>query len=183
MAPSGTRVLAVNGPVTVVQPPPPVLVAAGADRVRRRAAAAANRQRSPTIALRQRTRRRWLIAILVVLLLGLAAAAGGWWIGGRWAATPAAVGLTQSQAETLVRDAGLVPRVTVEHHNDVASGLVAQSDPVAGTEQLRGSEVDLLVSSGRPEVPAIPPGTDQTGRDRRTDRGRPDGRGQRHTGL
>ena len=60
----------------------------------------------------------------------------------------------------MVRDAGLVPRVTVEHHNDVASGLVAQSDPVAGTEQLRGSEVDLVVSSGRPQVPAIAPGTD-----------------------
>ena len=44
--------------------------------------------------LRQLKRRRWLIAILVVLLLGLAAAAGGWWIGGRWAATPAAVGLS-----------------------------------------------------------------------------------------
>ncbi len=42
----------------------------------------------------------------------------------------------------------------------MASGLVAQTDPVAGTEQLRGSEVDLLVSSGRPQVPAIAPGTD-----------------------
>ena len=159
VAPSGTRVLSVNGPVTVVQPPPPVLIEPAPTESAPRATA--EPPRSPTIALRQRTRRRWLIAILVVLLIGLAAAAGGWWIGGRWAATPAAVGLTQSQAETLVRDAGLVPRVTVEHHNDVASGLVAQSDPVAGTEQLRGSEVDLLVSSGRPEVPAIPPGTDQ----------------------
>lgn len=160
VAPSGTRVLAVNGPVTVVQPPPALL----APQVSTRAAPrpeAAEPVRSPTVALRQRTRRRWLIAILVVLLVGLAAAAGGWWIGGRWAATPAAVGLTQAQAETLVRNAGLVPRVTVEHHNDVAAGLVAQSDPAAGTEQLRGSEVDLLVSSGRPQVPAIPPGTDQ----------------------
>ena len=159
VAPSGTRVLAVNGPMTVVQPPPPVLVQQVPTESGPRPLA--DPERSPTIAMRQRTRRRWLIAILVVLLLGLAAAAGGWWIGGRWAATPAAVGLTQSQAETLVREAGLVPRVTVEHHNDVASGLVAQSDPVAGTEQLRGSEVDLLVSIGRPEVPAISPGTDQ----------------------
>ncbi len=159
VAPSGTRVLAVNGPATVVQPPPPVLVQQVPTESAPRPAA--EPQRSRTIALRQRTRRRWLIAILVVLLVGLAAAAGGWWVGGRWAATPAAVGLTQTQAETLIRDAGLVPRVTVEHHNDVAAGLVARSDPVAGTQQLRGSEVDLLVSSGRPQVPAIAPGTDQ----------------------
>ena len=159
VAPSGTRVLAANGPVTVAQSPPPVLAQQVPTETAPRPAP--ERERSPTVALRQRTRRRWLIAILVVLLLGLAAAAGGWWIGGRWAATPAAVGLSQSQAETLVREAGLVPRVTVEHHNDVAAGLVAQSDPVAGTEQLRGSEVDLLVSSGRPEVPVIAPGTDQ----------------------
>ena len=113
---------------------------------------------SPTVAMRQRTRRRWLIAILVVVLLGVAAAAGGWWLGGRWAATPAAVGLAQADAEILVRDAGLVPRVTIEHHNDVPAGQVASSYPEAGTEQLRGSEVDLLVSIGRPQVPAIPAG-------------------------
>jgi serine/threonine-protein kinase len=116
--------------------------------------------RSPTVALRRLRRRRWLIAILVVLLLGLAAAAGGWWIGGRWAATPAAVGLAQADAENLIRNAGLVPRVITEHHNDVPSGLVAVTNPAAGTEQLRGSEVDLLVSTGRPQVPSIPAGID-----------------------
>lgn len=114
---------------------------------------------APTVAVRHRTRQRWLIAIVVVVLLGLAAAAGGWWLGGRWAATPAAVGLTQADAEILVRDAGLVPRVVIQHHNDVPAGQVAGSDPVAGTEQLRGSQVDLLVSSGRPQVPTIPAGT------------------------
>jgi serine/threonine-protein kinase len=55
-----------------------------------------------------------------------------------------------------------VPRVTVEHHNEVAAGKVARSDPAAGIEQLRGSTVELLVSSGRPEVPDIAPGTDRT---------------------
>ncbi len=105
-------------------------------------------------------RRRWLIAILVILLLGISAAAGGWWLGGRWAATPAAVGLTQTQAEALIRDAGLVPRVSTGHQNTVPAGVVASSEPDAGSRQLRGSEVDLLVSSGRPEVPSIAPGMD-----------------------
>ena len=113
-----------------------------------------------TSTLRQRRRRRWLIALLVVLLLGLISAAGGWWLGGRWAATPAAAGLTQSQAEALIRDAGLVPRVSTDHSDTIASGVVVGTDPDAGVEQLRGSEVELVVSAGRPTVPNIPSGTD-----------------------
>jgi serine/threonine-protein kinase len=153
--PGGTRMLAAEGPVTVAEQPPavteqhaPLPTTADADRAH-------------TLALRQRRQRRWVIAILVILLLGTAAAAGGWWLGGRWSATPSAVGLSQSDAETLVRNAGLVPRVTTEHHNEVPAGRVASSDPAPGTEQLRGSEVDLLISSGRPLVPAIPAGTDE----------------------
>src|SRR6478735_9267161 len=156
--PGGTRVLA-GGPVTTVPPavsPQPARQQPTMQQPAQPAAAV----RSPTVAVRRLRRRRWLIAVLVVLLLGLAAAAGGWWIGGRWAATPAAVGLAQAEAESLIRDAGLVPRVITEHHNDVPSGLDAVTDPAAGTEQLRGSEVDLLVSTGRPQVPSIPAGID-----------------------
>jgi len=155
--PGGTRVLA-GGPVTTV--PPVVGRQPSGEQPVAPQPQPSQPVRSPTIALRRLRRRRWMIAILVVLLLGLAAAAGGWWLGGRWAATPAAVGLAQADAETLIRDAGLVPRVTTEHHNDVPAGRVAVTDPAAGTEQLRGSEVDLLVSIGRPEVPPIPAGTD-----------------------
>ena len=80
------------------------------------------------------------------------------------------------QAEAMIRDAGLVPRVTIEHHNEVAPGAVAGTDPPAGTEQLRGSEVDVLVSIGRPEVPSIAAGTDPGHRERRAHRRRPDRR-------
>jgi serine/threonine-protein kinase len=153
--PGGTRVLA-GGPVTTVPP----TVGRQLPPTSQQPVQPGATVRSPTVALRRLRRRRWIIAIVVVLLLGLAAAAGGWWIGGRWAATPAAVGLAQADAENLIRDAGLVPRVITEHHNDVPPGLVAVTDPVAGTEQLRGSEVDLLVSTGRPQVPSIPAGID-----------------------
>ncbi len=122
-------------------------------------------QKRPPPVARTRTaaarrRRRWLIALLVVLLLGLISAAGGWWLGGRWAATPAAAGLTQSQAEAAVREAGLVPRVTTGHSDTVPDGVVIGTDPVSGVEQLRGSEVSVLVSAGRPRVPDIKAGTD-----------------------
>jgi eukaryotic-like serine/threonine-protein kinase len=38
--------------------------------------------------------------------------------------------------------------------------VVVGTDPEAGVEQLRGSEVELVVSAGRPTVPAIMAGTD-----------------------
>ncbi|HEY5881741.1 MAG TPA: Stk1 family PASTA domain-containing Ser/Thr kinase [Nakamurella sp.] len=143
--PTGTRLLGGEGsttnPPTAVQTRPPKPV-------------------DPSRALRQRTRRRWLIALLVVLLLGLISAAGGWWLGGRWAATPTTTGLTQSQAEAVIRDAGLVPRAATGHSDTVPAGVVVGTDPDAGVEQLRGSEVELVVSAGRPTVPDIKAGTD-----------------------
>lgn len=116
----------------------------------------------PTQVMRRRRRKRWLIALIVVLLLGLISAAGGWWLGGRWAATPATAGLTQSQAEAAIREAGLVPRTSTGHSDSVPVGLVVQTDPGAGVEQLRGSEVAVVVSAGKPTVPGIKAGTDVT---------------------
>ncbi len=116
----------------------------------------------PTRALRLRRRRRWLIALLVVVLLGLVSAAGGWWLGGRWAATPTTAGLTQAQAEATIREADLVPRVTTDHSDTVPAGVVIGTDPDPGVEQLRGSDVGLTVSAGRPTVPDIKAGLDVT---------------------
>ncbi len=109
---------------------------------------------------RKLTLRRWLIVTLVVLLLGAAAAVGGWWLGsGRWAYTPAAVGASQQSAETLVREAGLVPQISTEPSDTVAQGTVASSSPIPGARVLKGTEVRLVVSSGQPVVPDIPSGT------------------------
>ena len=109
---------------------------------------------------RKLTLRRWLIVTLVVLLLGAAAAVGGWWLGsGRWAYTPAAVGASQQSAETLVREAGLVPQISTEPSDTVAQGTVSSSSPIPGARVLKGTEVRLVVSSGQPVVPDIPSGT------------------------
>ena len=108
----------------------------------------------------RRTRlRRWLIVAVVILLLAALAAAGGWWLGGRWAYTPSSIGVDQPTAEQLVRQAGLIPEVTTGPDNVVPSGAVTATDPRAGSKVLRGSTVRLTVSTGRPTVPAIDPGS------------------------
>ena len=149
--------LAAGGPATAAAPPeapaPPAPVAGGT------APPEQDPARSHAAALRRRRRTRWLIAILIVVLLAVSAAASGWWLAGRGSATPALVGMTQSAAEAATRDAGLIPQVRTEHDDQVPTGQVAGTDPAAGTRQLRGSTVDVLVSIGRPAVPSIAPGT------------------------
>ena len=168
MGPRGTRMLAAGGPGTAAAPPgtppspapvvagtaPAPALPAGGPRPPEQVPA-----RAHAAALRRRRRTRWLIAILIVVLLAVSAAASGWWLAGRWSATPALVGMTQSAAEAAARDAGLVPQVRTEHDDQVPTGQVTGSDPAAGTRQLRGSTVDVLVSSGHPAVPSIAPGT------------------------
>lgn len=104
-------------------------------------------------------RRAWVVGLIAVLVLGLVAAAGGWWFSGRWTAAPTVVGLTRAAAENAVRDAGLTPLVIDRHDDAVPSGQVAASDPTAGARVLSGADVQLTVSSGRPVVPTIAPGT------------------------
>ncbi len=157
VGPRGTRMLAAGGPATAAAPPEapasPAPVAGGT------APHEQDPARTHAAALRRRRRTRWLIAILIVVLLAVSAAASGWWLAGRWSATPALVGMTQSAAEAATRDAGLIPQVRAEHDDQVPTGQVAGTDPAAGTRQLRGSTVDVLVSIGRPAVPSIAPGT------------------------
>ena len=103
---------------------------------------------------------RLRITLLVVLLLVVAAAAfGGWWLGGRWTSTPDVRGVAQDAAVALVRDAGLVPQLSSAPDNVVPSGKVSSAQPIAGTRQLRGSTVTMVISTGRPRVPQVAAGS------------------------
>jgi serine/threonine-protein kinase len=97
--------------------------------------------------------------VIIVLLIGGAAAIGGWWLGGRWTSTPTVVGTSQQDAVDAVRNAGLVPALSTAHDNATPSGEIAAVDPHAGTRQLHGATVTLVVSNGRPVVPPIAAGT------------------------
>jgi serine/threonine-protein kinase len=124
--------------------------------VERRPAAAprSHRQR------RRRSRRIFATWIAVVLVLGLLVATAAWWLGtGRWTAMPSLLGVDRQVAERLIAEADLVARVTEAHDDAVAAGRVAATDPAADARLLRGAEVRLTISLGRPVVPEVAAGT------------------------
>jgi eukaryotic-like serine/threonine-protein kinase len=114
----------------------------------------------PHLQARRRSRRLFAAWIAVVLVLALGIGATAWWLGtGRWTAMPSIVGLQQTAAERLLADADLVPTATTGFDDSVAAGLVTKADPGPDARLLRGSAVTIVVSRGRPAVPAIAAGT------------------------
>lgn len=69
---------------------------------------------------------------------------------------PNVVGMTQSEAETLILSVGLqVGTVTTANSQTVPAGSVISQDPVAGTSVSVGTPVSLVVSLG-PELVTVP---------------------------
>ena len=96
----------------------------------------------------------------MVLVLGLLVATAAWWLGtGRWTAMPSLLGVDRQVAERLIADADLVARVTEAPDDAVAAGRVAATDPAADARLLRGAEVRVTISLGRPIVPEVAAGT------------------------
>jgi beta-lactam-binding protein with PASTA domain len=67
---------------------------------------------------------------------------------------PTITGLTRDQAERTIRDSGLeVGEVSTAASKEVAQGRVISQSPEAGDAVDPSSEVDFVVSTGKPEVP------------------------------
>jgi beta-lactam-binding protein with PASTA domain len=114
----------------------------------------------PHVRARRRSRRAFAVWTAVVLVLALLVGVTAWWLGsGRWTAMPSLVGLEATAAQQLLADSDLVARVTEAYDDDVADGLVSSTDPAAQADLVRGSTVQITVSTGRPAVPQIAPGT------------------------
>jgi eukaryotic-like serine/threonine-protein kinase len=114
----------------------------------------------PHVRARRRGRRAFVVWTAIVLVLALLVGVTAWWLGsGRWTAMPSLVGLEAAAAQQLITDSDLVARVTETYDDDVADGLVSATDPAPQVELLRGSTVQITVSTGRPTVPDIAPGT------------------------
>ena len=112
------------------------------------------------VAQRRRGRRILAIWIAAVLLLAVLIGALAWGAGvGQWSNTPAVIGLDQASAERLVNEAGLVPSVRTAPNDTAPAGTVYEAVPGPSSRVRKGSTVTLAVSTGRPRVPAVPPGT------------------------
>jgi serine/threonine-protein kinase len=106
----------------------------------------------------RRHRRHFLIAVLLIVLLGLGVAAAGWWFGsGRYTSVPKMSMLTVNEARHAAKSAHLKVDVSPnrQHSEDVPVGEVLASSPGGGKKALRGSTVELQLSSG-PERYTVP---------------------------
>ncbi|MGP4017249.1 Stk1 family PASTA domain-containing Ser/Thr kinase [Saccharopolyspora sp. 5N708] len=114
---------------------------------------------APQRGERRRSRRTvtlWTVAVLV-----LAALIGGsaYWLGlGSWVQVPRVVGEQELAAQRALEGVGLTGNVTKENDNTVSEGVVISSSPGEGSRVRSGGTVDLVVSLGKPRVPAIQEG-------------------------
>ncbi|MBN1787606.1 MAG: PASTA domain-containing protein [Sedimentisphaerales bacterium] len=69
---------------------------------------------------------------------------------------PDVIDIAQADANAAIIAAGLVVgTITTQCDNTIAAGHCISSNPIAGTALLFGSTVDLIVSTGRPDVPDV----------------------------
>jgi len=115
--------------------------------------------RAPATRARGPRRRRGPLVLLLVLLLVLTTLGGGYWFGwGRYAATPAVIGLAAGEAEGRLGSAGLELDVVDETFSEtVPAGELVSTDPEPGARVLPGGTVEAVVSSGpeRYDVPRL----------------------------
>ncbi|HZZ50799.1 MAG TPA: Stk1 family PASTA domain-containing Ser/Thr kinase [Pseudonocardia sp.] len=115
------------------------------------------------LSRRRRSRRVLAACVAGIGLLGLIVGIIAWNAGiGYWATVPKLIGMDQGAATQTVQTAGLVPKISQRHDNTIPSGRIAATTPAADAHVAKGSTVELVVSSGRPVVPRISPGTPVT---------------------
>ncbi|HYP46703.1 MAG TPA: Stk1 family PASTA domain-containing Ser/Thr kinase [Propionibacteriaceae bacterium] len=111
---------------------------------------AAHRHRSA------RNRRRGWLALLLVLILATTAALAGWYYtDGRYTTAPTLETLSQPQAESVARDAGLDLVLQPEFSESVGRGVVIATSPGPGEKVVTGGQVTARVSKG-PERHPVP---------------------------
>jgi serine/threonine-protein kinase len=109
---------------------------------------------------RARDRKVFLTWMLVVVLLASLVGYGAWHLAvGRWTQVPGLDNLDRPGIELALRHAGLDPKILDDHHDVVPAGQVVTVDPGVGSRVLRGRDVTVVLSQGRPKVPDIPAGT------------------------
>lgn len=100
----------------------------------------------------------WIV-LLIALVIGMAL--GGWWFTtGRYGEIPTVIGMDQATAQATVEEAGFSSTLDERYDNKAEKNTVMGTDPAKGQKAVRGSEVAVLLSLGKPTVPD--PGTNSS---------------------
>ncbi|HEU5473996.1 MAG TPA: PASTA domain-containing protein [Actinophytocola sp.] len=105
-----------------------------------------------------RRNRTLLLSMIGVLVLALIGTSTWWFAAGRWTSVPAVTGLDEAGATQALTDSDLNAAVVRKPNDEVPLGTVIETDPAAGSSALRGDQIKLIISTGRPKVPEIRPG-------------------------
>lgn len=99
--------------------------------------------------------------VLVLLALVIGVALGGWWFAtGRYGEIPTVVGMDKATAQATVEEAGFSSKLDERYDNQAEKNTVMGTAPAKGHRALRGSEVAVLLSLGKPTIPD--PGTNSS---------------------
>ncbi|HEX2892941.1 MAG TPA: Stk1 family PASTA domain-containing Ser/Thr kinase [Marmoricola sp.] len=103
---------------------------------------------------KRRTAPLILLGLLLAALVAVAAILGPKLLGSSPQQTqvPTVVGMTQSQAEATLTDAGLTAQASTEASDTIEKGRVISQSPDANSSVDPGSSVTIVVSSGKPDV-------------------------------
>lgn len=102
-----------------------------------------------------------IVWVLVLLALVIGVALGGWWFAtGRYGEIPTVVGMDKATAQATVEEAGFSSKLDERYDNQAEKNTVMGTDPAKGHRALRGSEVAVLLSLGKPTIPD--PGTNSS---------------------
>ena len=100
----------------------------------------------------------WIV-LLIALVIGMAL--GGWWFTtGRYGEIPTVIGMDKATAQATVEEAGFSSTLDERYDNQAEKNTVMGTDPAKGQKAVRGSEVAVLLSLGKPTVPD--PGTNSS---------------------
>lgn len=102
-----------------------------------------------------------IVWVLVLLALVIGVALGGWWFAtGRYGEIPTVVGMDKATAQATVEEAGFSSKLDERYDDQAEKNTVMGTDPAKGHRALRGSEVAVLLSLGKPTIPD--PGTNSS---------------------